>query len=191
MLRRWSTRCSIYEVHHRIAGATANFHQKYLILADSAEWKAPALDQDAALHLFIIPFFTGSCLSILSLTVAGMKWPTGFKETLKFCKQSVNEARKPATTTTSAQKRLHGGIVCCRCDGGRVLLAYRDHFMSHCSPLNVVLVRFVEKIRIGWPTSFWHLVSHGGGNRIYEMGRTRTRTRTRTNTHVSLSKDSS
>lgn len=43
----------------------------------------------STLHLFIMLLFVGSCLSILSLTVADTKWPIGFKETLKFCKQSV------------------------------------------------------------------------------------------------------
>ena len=100
----WNIQYNIYEVHHHTAVATANFQLKYLILKASARQKPPALDQEIMLRLFIMLFFAGSLLSILSLTVPflfGWQWTTPGLQRYIEVLQIICQAWRPMTITTS------------------------------------------------------------------------------------------
>lgn len=90
--------------NHHTGSATANFQVRYLILKANAQLKPRALDQEIMLRLFIMPFFAGSLLSTLSLTVpflSGWQWATPGLQRYIEALQIICQARRPMTITTS------------------------------------------------------------------------------------------
>lgn len=166
----WNIQYNIYEVHHHTARVTANILLKYLILKANAQLKPHALDQKTMLCLFIMPFFAGSRLSVLSLTVPflfGWQWATPGLQRYIEVLQIICQAWRPMTITTSVHHISTNlfmnapfvvdmtGHVCCH----QSILAQRSPptqpllIPYHC--FNAVC--WGKGIR--WPTGLWHLVS--------------------------------